>query len=93
MRKGVAPEESARQPTAFLQKAQVFLRIGLSRNWEKHPDRFFVQITGVHTYPDYLRGRCFADLALTRQELLDAEEMLQPEQTRDSPNFDEMSIE
>ena len=81
VRKGVAPEESVKQLTAFLQKSQVFLRIGLSRNWEKHPDRCFLQITGVHTYPDYLRGRCFADLALTRQELLEAEETPQTEQT------------
>ncbi|HKP53096.1 MAG TPA: hypothetical protein VJ183_10655, partial [Chloroflexia bacterium] len=82
VRQGVAPEESAGQLTAFLQKAQVFLRIGLSRNWEKHPDRCFLQITGVHTFPDYLRGRCFADLALTRQELLDVEEPQVTEEQR-----------
>jgi hypothetical protein len=80
VRKEVAPEEAATQLTAFLQKARVYLRIGLSRNWEKHPDRCFLQITGVHTFPDYLRGRCFADLALTREELLAAEEPMQAEE-------------
>lgn len=75
IKKGVAPEEAAQHLTDFFQKARVYLRIGLSRNWEKHPDRCFLQITGVHAFPDYLRGRCFADLALSRQELLAAEEM------------------
>jgi hypothetical protein len=41
----------------------IFLRIGLARNWEKFPDRCFLQITGVYTFPDFLHGRCFADLA------------------------------
>ncbi len=27
---------------------EVHLRIGLSRNWEKHPDRCYLQITGVY---------------------------------------------
>ena len=73
IKQGVAPEEAAARLTSFLQRARVFLRIGLSRNWDKHPDRCFLQITGVHTFPDYLRGRCFAELALTRQELLAAQ--------------------
>lgn len=74
VRQNVAPEDATGHLTAFFQKAHVFLRIGLSRNWEKHPDRCFLQITGVHTFPDYLKGRCFADLVLSKQELLDAEE-------------------
>ena len=80
VRQGIAPEDAAGHLTDFFQKARVFLRIGLSRNWEKHPDRCFLQITGVHTFPDYLRGRCFADLVLTRQELLDAEEIQEKEE-------------
>ncbi len=75
VRHEIAPEMAAASLTTFLQQARVFLRIGLSRNWEKHPDRCFLQITGIHTFPDYLRGRCFADLAPTRRELLDAEEI------------------
>jgi len=38
-----------------------FLRIGLARNWEQHPDRCYLQITGIYTFPDYLEGRCFTD--------------------------------
>jgi hypothetical protein len=58
---GVAPEEVARRCHAAIGTAQVFLRIGLSRGWVKHPDRCYLQITGVHTFPDYLKGKCFAD--------------------------------
>jgi hypothetical protein len=60
-RYGVAPEEVARRFLAAIQNAEVFLRIGLSRGWAKHPDRCYLQITGIHTCPDYLRGKCFAD--------------------------------
>jgi hypothetical protein len=47
---------------ASLNKRQTYLRIGLARHWEKHPEQSFVQVTGIHTIPDYLDGRCFADL-------------------------------
>jgi hypothetical protein len=46
-----------------LQGRQVFLRVGLTRGWAKHPDRHYLQLTGVYSFPDYLQGRCFADLA------------------------------
>jgi hypothetical protein len=29
---------------------EVYLRIGLSRNWDKHPDRCYLQITGVYPF-------------------------------------------
>jgi hypothetical protein len=45
------------------QRSAVFLRIGLSRGWDRHPDRCYLQVTGVYSFPDYLQGRCFADLA------------------------------
>jgi len=35
----------------------------LARGWERYPDRCYVQITGVYSFPDYLSGRCFADFA------------------------------
>lgn len=41
----------------------VYLRIGLARHWDLHPDRCYLQINGVYTFPDYLDGRCFADFA------------------------------
>ena len=40
---------------------EVFLRLGLTRPWEEHPDRCQLQVNGVYTFPDYLDGRCFAD--------------------------------
>jgi hypothetical protein len=58
------PDEAAQSVNAALQGAHVFLRIGLARGWDKYPDRCFLQITGVYSFPDYLGGRCFADLAL-----------------------------
>ena len=39
----------------------VFLRLGLTRPWEEHPDRCLLQVNGVYTFPDYLDGRCFAN--------------------------------
>lgn len=59
--KKLSTQEAAAQLATFLNDADVFLRIGLTRGWEKHPDRCYLQITGVHTFPDYLEGRCYAD--------------------------------
>lgn len=61
--RGVSPMSVAHRLTTILQKNPVFLRIGLARGWERHPDRCYVQITGVYSFPDYLSGRCFADFA------------------------------
>jgi hypothetical protein len=44
----------------------MFLRIGLARHWEKHPERCHLQITGIYTFPDYLNGRTFTDFAIPR---------------------------
>lgn len=65
-RYGVEPDEVARRFMAAIhdRQADVFLRIGLSRGWVKHPDRCYLQVTGIHTFPDYLRGKCFADFML-----------------------------
>ena len=49
-------------------RAQTYLRIGLARGWEKHPDRCYLQITGVYTWPDYLDGCCFADFGAMGEE-------------------------
>jgi hypothetical protein len=58
-----SPEMVARELQASLQDVEVFLRIGLARGWSRHPDRCYLQITGIHTFPDYLCGRTFADFA------------------------------
>ena len=57
------PRQIADMLTGVLRAHTVFLRIGLSRGWSKFPDRCYLQITGIHTFPDYLEGKTFADLA------------------------------
>ncbi|MGH2531014.1 MAG: dual OB domain-containing protein [Thermomicrobiales bacterium] len=58
----LSPTKLSERMTAFFQRADhVALRIGLARGWEKHPERCYLQITGVYTRPDYLSGRCHAD--------------------------------
>lgn len=61
---GEKPQDIAVDLRQRLSQVTVFLRIGLARGWEKFPDRCYLQITGVHTFPDYLGGRCFADFDL-----------------------------
>ncbi len=53
----------AQSLTRTFQQIPVMLRIGLTRGWERFPDRCYLQITGVYSSPDYLSGRCFADFA------------------------------
>ena len=60
---GHKPGEISSVLTAALKSSEVYLRIGLARGWDKFPDRCFLQITGVYTFPDYLGGRTFADFA------------------------------
>jgi len=43
-------------------KTEVYLRIGLARGWQKHPDRCYLQVTGVYSFPDYLGGKALCDL-------------------------------
>jgi len=57
----VTPQHAAESLAASLREAEAYLRIGLARWWEKHPDRCYLQITGVYSFPDYLGGKCFAD--------------------------------
>ncbi len=42
----------------------IYLRLGLARPFEITPTtkpRCYLQVTGVHTFPDYLQGKTFAD--------------------------------
>jgi len=63
--KQVKPSEQvSEEVSAVLRSAgSVFFRIGLARGWDKYPDRCYLQITGIYTFPDYLDGKCFADFA------------------------------
>lgn len=39
---------------------QVFLRLGLGREYE---GKYWLQVNGIYSFPDWLEGRCFADFA------------------------------
>ncbi len=57
----LAPSEAAAHIVDVWSSADTFFRIGLARGWEKYPDRCYLQLTGIYSFPDYLDGRCFAD--------------------------------
>lgn len=54
-------EEVQQELTDLLKHRAVYLRIGLSRHWRKFPGKCFLQINAIHTIPDYLEGKTFAD--------------------------------
>ncbi len=56
------PHDIAKELTQMLKREEVYLRIGLSRGWAKFPERCFLQVNGIHTFPDYLGGNTFTDL-------------------------------
>lgn len=60
------PSKIAVELTNLLKNRDVYLRIGLSRGWKKFPDRCYLQINGIYTFPDYLGGKTFADFSPNR---------------------------
>ncbi|MDP2718658.1 MAG: DUF488 domain-containing protein [Dehalococcoidia bacterium] len=43
---------------------RLYLRLGLARPWKAEGggiEKCWLQVTGIHTFPDYLNGKCFAD--------------------------------
>lgn len=60
------PAKIALELTDLLQSSDVFLRIGLARGWKEHPERCYLQITGIYTLPNYLNGKTFADFKLKK---------------------------
>jgi hypothetical protein len=66
------PEKIAAELTGRLKKSEVYLRIGLARGWSEYPDRCFLQITGVFTFPDYLGGKNFYDFIYELSQDYDA---------------------
>jgi hypothetical protein len=54
------PKEIASQTSKNLENRKVYLRIGLARGWKKYPERCYLQITGIYTFPDYLGGKNFS---------------------------------
>ncbi len=70
--KGHAPADIAVEMSELLRLRAVFLRIGLARGWAEHPGECYLQITGVHTFPDYLLGLTFAEYAPAMPEAAQA---------------------
>jgi hypothetical protein len=60
---GQTPEQISQDLTSRLRRSGVYLRVGLARGWDKFPERCYLQVTGIYTFPDYLDGQTFADLA------------------------------
>jgi hypothetical protein len=60
------PSQIAQELSQMLQSRQVYLRLGLSRGWAKYPDRCYLQVNAIHTFPDYLNGKTFADFRPVR---------------------------
>lgn len=58
---GMEHSDIAIQLTNQLKSSKVYLRIGLSRGWKEHPDKCFLQVNGIYTFPDYLNGQNFHD--------------------------------
>ena len=59
---GQDTRQAFRQLTAALRSCEaIYLRIGLARGWAKFPDRCYLQVTGVYTFPDCLQGKTFLD--------------------------------
>ena len=55
------PDVLAKEITAAFYGRDIYLRIGLARGWKEHPDRCFLQVNGIYTFPDYLDGKTFVD--------------------------------
>jgi hypothetical protein len=47
---GRPPSDAAALMLRALQRQSVYLRIGLARGWERHPDRCYLQVTGVYGF-------------------------------------------
>ncbi|MBN1427374.1 MAG: hypothetical protein JXB07_03255 [Anaerolineae bacterium] len=56
------PAQIAAGLTGMLRSCKVYVRIGLARGWAEHPERCHLQVNAIHTFPDYLDGKTFADL-------------------------------
>jgi hypothetical protein len=50
---------------AILSTKRIYLRIGLARpsRLGNYPESCWTQVTGIHTLPDYLGGKTFADFS------------------------------
>lgn len=70
--KKISPNSIARRLNHAFQRSEVYIRIGLARGWEKYPERCYLQITGIYSFPDYLCGHCFDDISCSIDEIIES---------------------
>jgi hypothetical protein len=58
MAKDKTPKQINAKLNSILKSSETWLRIGVTRPYEGW---CWLQVTGIYTFPDYLKGRCFAD--------------------------------
>jgi hypothetical protein len=49
---GLAPQDAAAAMRDGLRGQRVYLRVGLARGWDRHPDRCYLQLTGVYGFAE-----------------------------------------
>lgn len=40
-----------------IQSCQIYIRVGLARGWREYPDRCYLQVNGIYTFPDLFKGK------------------------------------
>ena len=58
---GQEPQQVAVDLTHKVKPRTTYLRVGLSRGWQKFPECCFLQVNAIYTFPDYLQGKTFVD--------------------------------
>ncbi len=48
--RGLTPDAAAASMRDDLREQRVYLRVGLARGWDKHPNRCYLQLTGVYGF-------------------------------------------
>jgi hypothetical protein len=81
MDKRLSPEIISKYFLSRFNKSEVFLRVGLARPFEKKNNRCYLQVSGIHTFPDYRKE---FNLDLKPKQLQEAcnEKEMDPEITK-----------
>jgi hypothetical protein len=60
---GEHPDKIALGLKERFNRCKLYLRIGLARGWERFPERCYLQITALYSFPDYLEEKDFNDFS------------------------------
>jgi hypothetical protein len=61
----VSPGQTSYRLSKFFEHADVYIRLGITRSYRKSSwdqPKCYLQVNGIYSFPDYLRGRTLADL-------------------------------